>query len=482
MILEELSKSEQASLDAHLAQRRRQSEWLENDTARNENFVATQFVDANHERIRYILDWDAWTVWDGTRWVLDANSARIAGLARNFAKELWSKFHIVAENCEPRKLSKICMFLKGCNGAVGIQNLVRLSRSDPRVMIGLSSLDTVPHLLNLLNGTVDLLEGTIRPHSHTDLITQRAEVRFDPSATCPRWEAALSLIFSGDQELIRYVRQIFGYSISAECGKHILPIGYGSGFNGKSFVWNTLLRIFGDYGGLANETLLLGFKDSHPTEKAFLYGKRFVPISEPEQNARLREARVKELTGDSTITARRMHENFWSFRRTHTFFLATNHKPKISGNDEGIWRRVKLIPFTVDLRTVTDPIDNFDEILANEEGPGILNWLIAGYRDFRENGFKEPECVRVATADYRQDEDELAQFVTDRCVTGSAYQVPANAVYRAYQAWGGQLTATAFGKALGARFERLRPTSGSFRKTTLYLGLDLAGDEAVDDF
>ena len=131
---------------------------------------------------------------------------------------------------------------------------------------------------------------------------------------------------------------------------------------------------------------------------------------------------------------------------------------------------------------MTKPIDNFDEILANEEGPGILNWLIAGYHDFRENGFVEPECVRVATADYRQDEDELAQFVTDRCVTGSAYQVPANTVYKAYQAWGGQLTATAFGRALGERFERLRPTSGCFRKTTLYLGIDLAGDEAANDF
>ncbi len=482
MIVEELSPVEQASLDAHLAQRRRQSEWMENDTARNENFVATQFVDSNHERIRYILEWDAWTVWDETRWLLDVKTARITGLARNFAKELWSKFLIAAENCAGNKLSKICAFIKGCNSAVGIQNFIRLSRSDTRVMIGLSLLDAKPHLLNVLNGTVDLLEGTLRTHCHADLITQRADVRFDASATCPRWEAALCLIFNSDPELIRYVRQVLGYAISAECGKHILPIAYGSGFNGKSFVWNTLLRILGDYGGLANETLLLGFKDSHPTEKAFLYGKRFVPISEPEQNARLREARVKELTGDSTITARRMHENFWSFRRTHTFFLATNHKPKISGNDEGIWRRVKLIPFTVDLRTVTSPIDNFDEILANEEGPGILNWLIAGYHDFRENGFVEPECVRVATADYRQDEDELAQFVTDRCVTGSAYQVPANTVYKAYQAWGGQLTATAFGRALGERFERLRPTSGCFRKTTLYLGIDLAGDEAANDF
>ena len=108
------------------------------------------------------------------------------------------------------------------------------------------------------------------------------------------------------------------------------------------------MDVLGDYASLANDELLMGEKQNHPTEKAALYQKRFVAISEPERSSKLRESRVKELTGDRMITARRMHEDFWTFSRTHTFWLSTNHLPRINGTDEGIWRRVKLIPFSVD--------------------------------------------------------------------------------------------------------------------------------------
>jgi putative DNA primase/helicase len=288
------------------------------------------------------------------------------------------------------------------------------------------------------------------------------------------------MIFDGDPELIRYVQQLLGYSLTGDTGEHILPIAYGSGCNGKSTIWNAVLSLLGDYGGLANDSLLMGVKDTHPTEKAFLYQKRFVPISEPEQSARLRESRVKELTGDGTITARRMHEDFWSFTRTHTFWLSTNHLPRITGNDDGIWRRVKLIPFTVDLRKVTTPIPDLDKQLVTEEGPGILNWLIAGYLDYRRNGFIEPEVIKVATNGYRDQEDEIAMFIADRCVTGNQFVVPASALFDAYFKWGGKENRTMFGKAIGERFAKQIRSSGVYRKQTVYEGVGLSSES--DDF
>ena len=325
------------------------------------------------------------------------------------------------------------------------------------------------------------MSGELEPHDQEYLLTQVANVEYNEQAVSPKWTDAVSTIFGGDHELIRYVQQLLGYSLSADTGEHILPIAYGSGCNGKSFIWNVVLSLMGEYAGLANDSLLMGTKDNHPTEKAFRYQKRFVPISEPEQSSRLRESRVKELTGDGTITARRMHEDFWSFQRTHTFWLSTNHLPRITGNDDGIWRRVKLIPFLVDLRKVITIIPDLDKILVETEGPGILNWLLAGWIDFRRYGFVEPECVKAATGDYRNQEDELALFVADCCVVGLQYMVSASNLFEAYSEWGGKQNRTMFGKAIGERFDKRIPVAGEFRKTTMYDGIGLPAKSPKED-
>jgi putative DNA primase/helicase len=163
--------------------------------------------------------------------------------------------------------------------------------------------------------------------------------------------------------------------------------------------------------------------------------------------------------------------------------MSTNHLPKIAGNDEGIWRRVKLIPFTVDLRNVTKPIPDFDKLLFEEEGSGILNWLLRGFMDWKQNGFSEPEKVLVAIDDYRQEEDVLTAFIEERCVLGKAWQATSMELYEAYKNFArvkGEvaLSTTAFGRQMGHRqFEKRQPTAGEFRRKTLYLGIGLRDDE-----
>lgn len=291
---------------------------------------ATRFVDAYHRELLYVPPWKKWLSWDGTRWA-DDNGVGVLQRAKRYGQSLWAELGKFAPEMGRDDLAKIVTAIKQANQTSKIRSYLDLAAVDERVVCPVDELNSDPSLLNVANGTIDLETGKLRPHNPADRITQLANVAYDPDATCPQWERTLSLVFDGDGDLIRYVQKLLGYSISGDTGEHILPIAYGKGCNGKSTVWNLVTDLLGEYATLANDELLLGDKSNHPTEKAALYQMRFAAISEPERNSSLREARVKELTGDRTVTARPMHEDFWSFQRTHTFWLSTNHLPRIDG-------------------------------------------------------------------------------------------------------------------------------------------------------
>ena len=427
---------------------------IEQDQGRTDLANAERFIDKFHSELLYVPPWKSWLSWDGSRWIQDGGVGALQRASR-YARSLWESLESIAMHSDRKELDKVVTFLKSTSQTAKIRAFMELATVDERVVCLVDELNSDPTILNVANGTVDLTSGKIRPHNPADRITQMANVVYDPDAKCPKWRKTLDLIFAGNQELVRYCQQLLGYSLSGETGEHILPIAYGKGCNGKSTIWNVVADLLGDYATLANDDLLMGEKSNHPTEKASLYQKRFVAISEPEHGANLRESRVKELTGDRSITARRMHEDFWTFERTHTFWISSNHLPKIRGLDEGIWRRVKLIPFEVDLRTVTDPIPDFDKWLIAHEGPGILAWLVQGYLDYRANGLIEPQAVTAATQDYRDDSDTLGQFVREYCVESSDEHVVASELFKAYsEDFGGKSKQTTFGKAMGERYEK----------------------------
>ncbi|QDT04211.1 hypothetical protein K227x_26010 [Rubripirellula lacrimiformis] len=450
--------------------------WLRDSTNRNENYLATKFVDACGSEFRYVRGWHKYLVWDGKRFVVDVGDTLTLGACRRFVRNLWKSFTAIASDLtvSREQCSTVRQFCKSSNRANGIKAILELAKADDRVQISHDHLNQDPMVLNLLNGTYDLRTAKLRPHQQQDLLTQVADVEFVEDAECPRWREAMMLIFREDEGLIRYVQQILGYSLAGNPGEHILPIAYGRGCNGKSFVWNAVLKIAGDYGFVANESLLLGDKPGHPTEKASLYQKRIVAISEPERGSRMRESRVKELTGDSVITARRMHEDFWTFPRTHTFWLSTNHLPQVTGTDEAIWRRIKVIPFEVDLREHVNLVPDYHRVIVNEEGPGIFNWLMAGYRDYVRHGFVEPECVVKIGSSYRGGQDPLGSFLKERCRIDETATVSSAEIFDAYKRWGGELSKTAFGRELTDRFEKLSPRSGPYRDKVAYRGISMA--------
>jgi len=347
-----LTPEQQAEIETYHRQIEDITRQVLRDDRRTENALTTLFIDRYEKLLRYVPEWNKWLYWDSRRWKIDDGHTVVLKLVREFVESLWKVFQsapelIGSDEDAKRRLSEILAFVRKSNSMRSIEAVVKLGRADDRVIVSYKELNCHPYLLNVQNGTVDLRSGTKHSHKQTDLITQLAEVEFRADVHCPKWNAAVQLIFNNDEEIVRYAQKLVGYTFSGDTGEHILPICFGDGENGKSTFWNPLIQILGDYGFLANESLLMGSKNEHATEKASMYQKRLVAISEPEQNARLRESRVKELTGDDLVTARRMKEDYWTFRRTHNFWMANKYLPQVRGNDLGNWRRIKLITFNV---------------------------------------------------------------------------------------------------------------------------------------
>ncbi|MFK7737690.1 MAG: phage/plasmid primase, P4 family, partial [Pirellulaceae bacterium] len=457
--------------------------WFTAEDSRNANEFARRFADRYLQRLRYCPEWRKFLVWTGSRWKIDSDGSATLGLVRSFATSLWKDFGKAAQSLDSTDLKKLHTFLKQANQVNWLEGVVRLVRADPRIHVEIQNLDSNNGLLNVTNGTVDLETGELRPHSPADLLTSITAVAYEPEALdCPEWRKFIETVCGGDTRLARYLQQLLGYSLHGDCGEHVLPICWGSGCNGKSCLWSVVSAILGVYGDVASPTLLLGGSNEHKTEKADLYGKRFVMTSETTEDAKLDVATVKELTGDDVIKARRMREDFWTCRRTTTFWMATNHRPSITPGAKAIWRRLKLIPFTVDLREVLEPSPDFHHVLLEAEGPAVLRWMVDGYLDYKANGFAEPVCVSQATREYQATSDDVMRFVGEDCEQAPGLVAGLTELFEAYTSKGGYQTKAEFRASLACQFDIIPNymARGPFRNKTVVKGLGLLPHE--DDF
>jgi len=358
--------------------------------------------------------------------------------------------------------------------------MLALARSEASIPILPEAMDTDPWLLNCSNGTVDLRNGTIRQHRQSDYITKLVPHDYVPGAEadCPLFEQFLLRIFDGNAAMIGFLQRLFGYSLVGQVIEHILPIFWGKGANGKSVLIEITLFVFGpDYSCKAVSDLLLAKSgNAHPIERADLHGKRFIACVETDENRRLAEGLVKELSGGDTIKARRMREDFWSFKPSHTAVLVTNHKPEVRGTDTGLWRRLRLIPFTV-----TIPPEEQDKRLTEKlqaEAPGILRWLVTGCLAWQRDGLGEPDEVKTATAEYRSDSDIIAAYIEDHCFVDPSVRARSSTLYADYAKWCNERgedpkSERVFGQALTERDFKRFTSNG-----TWYRGIALRSNDA----
>lgn len=309
-----------------------------------------------------------------------------------------------------------------------------LELAAPHLSIKAQELDTNPYLLGLPDAVLDLKTRKARPHERRDYITKIAGCKYQPDAEAPKWSAFLSEIMGGDLELVDFAQRLAGYILAGARGEHLLVILWGRGANGKSVFVGTLQALLGDYATSGSPDLLISKHGTdHPTALADLQGRRLVVVSETGEGGRLNEERAKLLTGGDRITARRMRQDFYEFEPTHQLVVQTNHRPIARGTDEGLWRRVRLVPFSV-----TIPPEKRDKRLQEKlqhELPGVLNWALEGLKKYQAEGFRTPQAVTLATAGYRSDSDQIGSFIGDCCILADHATATSKELYGAYTAW-----------------------------------------------
>ena len=337
-------------------------------------------------------------------------------------------------------------------------------------------LDTDRWLLNVLNGTIDLRTGDLREHRRENLITKLAPVIYDPEAACPVWLAFLNRIMCNNDVVIDFLQRAIGYALTGDTREQCLFLLYGTGANGKSTFIETLRAMLGDYACQTDfTTFLVSRSDAVRNDLAALRGGRFVSAVEVESGRHLNEALVKQVTGGDAITARFLYQEFFTFLPQFKIFLAANHKPVIWGTDDGIWRRIRLIPFTE-----TIPVSEQDKNLLaklRSELPGILNWAIEGCLAWQRSGLGEPEEIDFATEMYREESDPVGCFIEDCCEINPEAKTQARKLYEAFREWcedSGELAMNK--KRFGMRLEERE-----FKKTRIgnmrgWLGLKLNND------
>uniref|UniRef100_A0A7V4G682 DNA primase n=1 Tax=Desulfobacca acetoxidans TaxID=60893 RepID=A0A7V4G682_9BACT len=329
--------------------------------------------------------------------------------------------------------------------------------------------DRHPYLLACPNGVIDLRDGSFRGGRPEDYLKTICPTEWrglhEPA---PRWQSFLADIFDGDEELISFLKRLLGYSLSGEVVEHIFPILWGGGRNGKSTLLESLHHVLGPLSGAVPSELLL--KQFHPRSSAApspdimaLRGKRLVWASEIEEGRKLDTAKTKWLVGGDTLIGRDPHgKRMVSFIPTHTLFLLTNHRPRLAADDDAVWERVFLVPFTMSfvdqpMAPHQRPRDKEISEKLKKEAPGILSWLVQGCLECQKVGLQPPPMVVAATREYRQSEDTLQDFFDDCCILAPHAQVKAGELYEAYRDWCNRnglkpLNGKSFGQKLRARF------------------------------
>jgi len=386
-----------------------------------------------------------WHVWDGKRWALDekgaATRAVLTVLRRALADSLGD--------------SELRQDVHRCEGAAAIRGVLEIASSLEVFVATADELDADAYLLNTAGGTLDLRTMQVRPPDPADRITKVTRSAYRPSESVNGpWTTFLEQVLP-DVEVRRFLQRVVGVALLGKVIEHVLPILTGLGGNGKGVAYGAWLHALGDYAAAAEPELFMAREGAHPTGQMDLRGRRLVVVSESDKSRQMAEATMKRLTGGDRIKARYMGKDFVEFDPSHTAFLVTNHLPKVSGDDDAIWRRVRVVPFEVVV-----PEEQRDAQLGERlelEADAVLAWAVTGYADYVQRGHRldEPDSVRVATDAYRSDSDAVTRFLNECCYLNPHVRATTGELFARWQSWAALDGAEPMSqKALGQALDR----------------------------
>jgi P4 family phage/plasmid primase-like protien len=389
---------------------------------------ARLLVETYGDTLRYCTDRGRWLAWNGHVWKWQPSDG---GLAREYAKDIAA--HLPAGNNAETAYRRKALSAKGTT------DMLIQARTDPRITVTMDDLDNRPWELNTPGGIIDLTTGNLLDADPAKLHTRTTSCTPDPNADTQLWENFLATTFQ-DPELTGYMQRLIGYSCVGKVREHILPFAYGHGGNGKGALLEAVVAVLGDYATTSpNGFLMASNYAQHSTEIARLAGARFVICSEVNESDRFDEAKVKQLTGGDTLTARFMRQDDFTFTPTHHLWLMGNHQPAVESGGNSFWRRLRLIPFT---HTVPEAerIEDLQGILATDHGPALLNWIAVGAAHYHQHGLQEPASVTEATKDYAHDVDTVARFLEEDTTlhpgpNANSFATTCSALRNAYETW-----------------------------------------------
>jgi putative DNA primase/helicase len=395
-----------------------------------------------------------WMVWDGLQWQRD-DVGMVMEMAKALARGIYSEGEALADDARVA----IAKHARSSQQSARLKAMLELAQSVPELVVEPAGLDAHDMLLGVGNGVVNLKNGTLQPANPADRISRHSPVMYDPEAKCPQFLSFIEQVTGGDKDLAKYLQHVVGYSLTGLATEQCLFFLYGNGANGKSTFLNVVTELLGP--DLArqtpSETLMARRSSGASNDIARLQNVRVVIANEIEDGSLLAESLVKQMTGGEPMTGRFLYQEYVEFTPKFKLFIAGNHKPTIRGRDNGIWRRIRLIPFTV-----TIPPEQRDKNLQAKlraELPGILNWAIAGCRACQKSGLEQPQVVTDAVNNYRLEMDLLGAWIEEKCVVDPKQEWKSRDAYSCYSAWavgGGYkpMSESVFSRELADKFKR----------------------------
>lgn len=431
---------------------------------------ADRFIDRYGNLYKYSYIANKFYIYDGMKWKID-DKGSIRKLIDEMIESIKDEKIIHGDDVTEEEAREFFQkYYKKTRGTQAKKNIMNeLMHRRPATP---DDFDRDDMLINVANGYIDLTSRELYKHDINKMFSQITNTDYTEKMQPAVWLDFLNDIFAGDQEVIRYIQKALGYSLTGSTREQIMFILFGKGRNGKSIFVEVISEILGDYSNnMQAKSLMVKKNDNVNTDIARLSKARFVTSSEPNEGFRFDEGLIKQLTGGDKVTARFLYAEEFEYTPKFKIWVSTNHKPIIRGTDDGIWRRLVLIPF--DVQIPEEKVDKDLKYKLLREAPAILNWMAEGAYMWMQEGLAMPEKLKEASKAYRNEMDVIEQFIEDECKRVDDAKVKANELYELYKRWANdngayKMSNKDFGQKMKEKFKYKRLKTGMY-----YFGIEI---------
>jgi putative DNA primase/helicase len=395
------------------------------------------FAQANVNRLLFIYETNDLLVFSPTEGWLHAPIGEADRAAKAVVASIASKAaDLIKQDPDCSKANKLLKHAQYSSTAQRIEAMIKLTKSEPGMSARLSDFDVDQWVLGVQNGVLDLQKGVLVPVAPTTLVSKRANIIFDPKATCPLFDQFLATV-QPDPDVRRLLCQLVGVWLTGSSNLQKLIFFYGLGANGKTTFIELMAWLLGDYSNRVATEMLMQHQRSPQgpsPDIVDLKGRRLIYCNEVEEGRHLADAKVKEMTGGDTLSGRTPYAKAAvTFQPSHNLVMVGNHMPEVRDTSHGMWRRMLLIHFNQVISANAQDPNLLDKLKS--EGPGILNWALSGLRDYQKNGLRIPMVISAATDAYRSDQDIIGEWIIDDCNVVAGSLTAKRLIYDAYRKW-----------------------------------------------